>query len=143
MYILAGIHSYCCNNRANCLKFKTRMSCGWWLCFLCIPYTCYMHMYFAYCLDIHQIVNMSKLFFNHGHTCHTSHDNDTTSLRFHVGKKRSATHPLVESDVSLVKNCRKWRQNVIKIVEATLKFYRKRRLTWKSYKIYYNINIHV
>ncbi len=51
-----------------------------------------------------------------------------------------ATLKDVESDVSLKKKkkkkkYRKWRQNLIKIVELTLKIYRKQRSTWKSYKI--------
>ena len=49
-----------------------------------------------------------------------------------MGKKRRAK--VVESDMSpvnMVKNCRiKWHQNLIKIVESTLKFYRKWRSAW-------------
>ena len=33
-----------------------------------------------------------------------------------------ATLKVVASDVSLDKNCRKWRPNLIKVVESTLKF---------------------
>ncbi len=44
----------------------------------------------------------------------------------HMGKKKTkcetATLKVVESDVSLDKNCRKWRKNLIKFVELTLNF---------------------
>ncbi len=53
-------------------------------------------------------------------------------IGLHMGKKKKCdmtTLKFVKFDVSLDKNCRKLRQNLIKTVESMLKFYRRRRLT--------------
>ena len=42
-----------------------------------------------------------------------------------------------------LKNCRQWRQNLIKIVESMLNFYRKRRSISKPYKYNYNVNAYI
>ncbi len=65
-----------------------------------------------------------------------------TYLGLHLGEKLTATLKVVESDMRLDKNCRMRRQNLIQIVESTLKFYWKRILTWEPYKIF-SINLYI
>ncbi len=102
-------------------------------------------------LEITLTITVTILYVKYRHTwiyCIKTENHKSQKIGLHMGKKRecdTATLKVVESDVSLDKNCRKWRQNLIKIVEMKMKFIenedRHESLIKYNYNIHQNINI--